>query len=151
MLVLFCVKIAFDLKRVVDIIKIYSSSSCLGSKEKLKFRKQDWLGPKYQQQDYAFYSRANASFSLSLPLFFITCRTLSSKCFTFLPRQKIQCMYHDVTIAWFCRGSKFKKHDHITVSVDKFALIVALKQKIFIGVIQQSFSRQFSSVSSKFW
>ena len=42
----------------------------------------------------------------SISLFFVTSRTLSSECFTSPPRQKIQCMLCDVTIAWFCKGSK---------------------------------------------
>ena len=53
MLVLFCVKIAFDLKRVVDVIKIYSSSSCLGSKEKAEILKTRMVGSKVSVDEYA--------------------------------------------------------------------------------------------------
>ena len=51
------------------------------------------------------------------PCYHDTCTiwTLSSKCITSLPRQKIQCIHRDVTIAWFCKGSKYKKHKHTTM------------------------------------
>ena len=56
------------------------------------------------------------------PFFFVTGRTLSSVCFTFLPRQKIQCIHCDVTIAWFCRGLSKKKHKHTTSMFNVFKI-----------------------------